>query len=221
MLKKFISIFLLFLLSSITNSVFAYNLSQVPSINEKEIISNASQLSAKALHSAIQGYQWALKNGYVKNPDVLTIIDFTKPSNQKRAWLIDLKKSKVLMNFYTTHGKNSGLNYASSFSNSVHSNKTSLGVYTTLNAYYGKHGLSERLMGLENGVNNNALRRTVVIHPADYATEEYVKTHGYTGRSWGCFGISPKESTQYVKYTQNGSVIFAYADEERKDPLFS
>lgn len=219
MLKKILFIFSL--LITTPHFAFAYSLTQVPSINEQEIRANASQLSAKALHSAIQGYRWALKNGYVKNPNVLTIIDFTKPSNEKRAWLIDLKKSKVLMNFYTTHGKNSGLNYANSFSNSFRSNKTSLGVYTTLNEYYGKHGLSERLKGLETGINDNALQRTVVIHPAEYATEEYVKSHGYTGRSWGCFGISPKESTRYVKLTENGSVIFAYADAERRDPLFS
>jgi hypothetical protein len=209
------------LLSSLITNIALADTTQAPAINEQKIISHASDLNPQALDSAVHAYQWALKNGYVKNPDVLTVIDFTKPSNQKRAWLIDLKNSKVLMNFYTTHGKNSGLDYAKSFSNNFSSDQTSLGVYTTLNAYYGKHGLSERLMGLEKGVNNNALQRSVVVHPADYASEAYVKANGRAGRSWGCFGISPAESSKFVNYTKNGSVIYAYASPEKHNPVLS
>ncbi|MFN7097534.1 MAG: murein L,D-transpeptidase catalytic domain family protein [Gammaproteobacteria bacterium] len=208
-------------LSSLITNVALANETQTPAINEQAIISHASNLNPQALNSAVHAYQWAVHNGYVKNPNVLTVIDFTLPSNKKRAWLIDLKSSKVLMNFYTTHGKNSGLDYAQSFSNTPSSDKTSLGVYTTLNAYYGKHGLSERLMGLEKGVNNNALARAVVVHPAAYASPSYIKSTGRAGRSWGCFGISPDQSSEFVNYTKNGSVIYAYASQEKHDPILS
>lgn len=220
MLKTVIYTTSLVLSSLITNIALA-DTSPAPAINEQAIISHASNLNPQALDSAVHAYQWALKSGFVKNPDVLTVIDFTQPSNQKRAWLIDLKNSKILMNFYTTHGKNSGLDYAKSFSNSFASDETSLGVYTTLNAYYGKHGLSERLMGLEKGVNNNALARAVVVHPAAYASPEYIKSVGRAGRSWGCFGISPDQSSEFVNYTKNGSVIYAYAAPEKHDPVLS
>lgn len=219
MLKTVVYTTSLLLSLLMTNVALANN--SAPAINEQKIISHASDLNPQALNSALQAYQWALKNGYVKNPNVLTVIDFTKPSNEKRAWLIDLKNSTVLMNFYTTHGKNSGLDYAQSFSNSFSSDQTSLGVYTTMNAYYGKHGLSERLMGLEKGVNNNALQRSVVVHPADYASDAYVKANGRAGRSWGCFGISPAISSKFVNYTKNGSVIYAYASPEKHNPVLS
>ena len=198
---------------------FSFAALNTPAINTQKIIANASSLSPSALHAAVSAYQWATAHGYVKNPNVLTIIDFTQPSNTKRAWLIDLKNSTVIMNFYTTHGKNSGLDYANSFSNRPSSNETSLGVYTTLNAYYGKHGLSERLQGLEPGINSNALSRAVVVHPAAYASPAYIKANGRAGRSWGCFGISPDESSEFVNATKNGSVIYAYAQPEKNHPL--
>lgn len=218
MLKQILSVLFVLIATIISQDLYA---STSPTINEQKIISHASNLDPKALQSAVHAYKWALKNGYVKNPYILTVIDFNLPSYKKRAWVIDLKNSKVLMNLYTTHGKNSGTSYASHFSNSPSSDATSLGAYTTLNTYMGKHGFSERLQGLEKGVNDNAFKRAIVIHSADYATPQYIKAYGQAGRSWGCFAISPAESKAFVNYTKNGSVIFAYADQEKHDPMLS
>ena len=187
-------------------------------IDTQKILANAPTLNAHALQLAVNGYQWAQKHNHVTNPNVLTVIDFTLPSAEKRLWVIDLSSSKILLNTYTTHGKNSGLNYATHFSNDPRSNETSLGVYQTLNTYQGEHGLSLRINGLEKGVNDNALRRAVVIHPAIYATSDYVNQNHRTGRSWGCFAVSPAVSQQFINLTKNGSIIFAYAKPIEKDP---
>lgn len=188
-----------------------------PYIDQQKILANAPGLDSQALKYAVKGYWWALENHEVSNRNVLTIIDFNKPSDEKRVWVINLVNSRVLLNTYTTQGKNSGGLYATRFSNRCQSNETSLGVYKTLNTYYGKHGLSERLQGLEPGINNNAFRRDIVVHPASYASARYVSEFDAAGRSWGCFGISPAVSNRFVELTKDGSIIFAYASQERGD----
>ncbi|RDI46077.1 murein L,D-transpeptidase catalytic domain family protein [Aquicella lusitana] len=187
-------------------------------IDEKSILKNAPGLNPDALKVAVKGYKWSLNKGIIENPTILTIIDFSKPSNEKRLWVIDLKTNKVLMNIYTTQGKNSGLLYATSFSNTPSSDQTSLGVYKTLDVYEGKHGPSLRLQGLEKGINDKAYQRSIVIHPADYATPQYVKSNKRAGRSWGCFAIDPAVSNKLIDITKNGTVVFAYAPQEKNDP---
>lgn len=189
--------------------------SSTPTIDEAKILKNSPGLNQSALHAAVNAYKWALKAGHVSNASILTVIDFNLPSSKKRAWVIDLKKNKTVMNFHTTHGKNSGAAYATKFSNKVNSDTSSVGVFVTLNAYVGKHGLSERIKGLEPGVNDNAYKRNIVVHPANYATASYIKAKGQAGRSWGCFAISPALSKEFVKLTQNGSVIFAFAKQTK------
>lgn len=194
----------------------------ITTADQKKILASAPNLDPDALSHAAKGYDWALKHGNVKNHDVLTIIDFNKPSYEKRMWVIDLNTDKVMMNLYTTHGKNSGMTYAKKFSSRVNSDMTSLGVYETMNAYHGKHkGLSLRLKGLEKGINANAYSRTIVIHPAWYATPQFVKAHHRAGRSWGCFAIDPAKSTKLVNLIDQGSIIVAYADQSDHDPVLA
>jgi|GEM_PF-332539 len=188
-------------------------------VNEAAILKNAPYLDPPALHTALHGYEWALKRGHVKNPNLLTLIDFNRPSSSKRLWVIDMRSHTVLMNLYTTHGKNSGLDYAKQFSARVGSDMTSLGVYETLNPYQGGHGLSLKLQGLEPGVNDTALRRAVVVHPAWYATPAYIEKNHRAGRSWGCFAIDPAIASKLVHLIGNGSVLFAYANQEKSDGL--
>lgn len=191
------------------------------SIDQDKILRNAHGLSPTALKFAVKGYHWAEKRGDVKNPNVLTVIDFSLPSNAKRMWVIDLKTSRVLMNLYTTHGKGSGITYASRFSNQDRTNESSLGTYETLNAYKGKHGYSERVKGLERGINDNAYRRAIVVHPAWYAEKSFIAHNHRAGRSWGCFGIDPKKTSAFVNATKNGSVIFVYAAPEKSDRIIN
>lgn len=184
------------------------------------IMSNNPTLNPTVVKEALNGYEWAVQNNKVKNKNYLTIINFNEPSNKKRLNLIDLQTGKVVMNLLVAQGKNSGHGlYATKFSNQHYSDETSLGVYTTANTYKGKHGVSLRLNGLEKGINNNALVRDVVIHPAVYATPTFLKAHGYLGHSWGCFAINPKISKQFINYTKGSSVIFAYATPENHDSV--
>ncbi|MAZ38789.1 MAG: hypothetical protein CMF49_01620 [Legionellales bacterium] len=190
-----------------------------PHINKQAILADSPDLQPVVLDYALNGYQWALTHGHVKNPDILTIVDFTKPSYEKRMWVIDLKNGKQLMKLRTTHGKNSGGTYATHFSNRPGTDASSLGVYEITNSYYGKHGLSARLAGLEPGINNNARSRAIVIHPASYVTPSYVARNHRAGRSWGCFGVDPAKSRKLVDLTKNGTVLFAYAKPEKHDPV--
>lgn len=190
-------------------------------INQTEILANAPGLDPEALKYAVDGYQWALANDQVENPDVLTVIDFNMPSNKKRLWVIDLKSDKVLMNAYAAHGKGSGTTYAEDFSNSPNSHATSLGVYKTLTTYYGHHGRSLRLEGLEKGINSNAYKRNIVVHSAKYVTPSFVKQNNRAGRSWGCFAMNPAITNKFMSITKGGSIIFAYANEEKSDSLIA
>jgi L,D-transpeptidase catalytic domain len=199
----------------------ANNPSTSVTIDKKQILKNAPKINPKALNYALKGYKWALKKEQVKNPNILTLIDFTKPSNEKRLWVINLATNKVLMKTYTTHGKNSGLRYAKSFSNTRKTKKTSLGVYKTMNSYKGKHGVSLRIKGLEKGINDNAGKRAIVFHPAFYATEHFVKKYHRAGRSWGCFALSPKLSKRFVNAAKDGSIVIAYGDAVKNDPILT
>lgn len=203
----------------IAGLIFQSAIAAQPSrIDTQAILKAAPKLNPQALQYALRGYHWALAKHQVKNPNILTVIDFTLPSRSKRLWVINLATHKVLLNTFTTQGKHSGVYYAKHFSNKTNSDETCLGVFKTLGAYRGKHGLSLQLKGLEKGINDNAQKRAIVVHPAWYATPAFVKKYGRTGRSWGCFGLNPKISTQFINLTKNGSVIFAYAGQEQKDP---
>jgi hypothetical protein len=120
------------------------------------------------------------------------LIDYGKPSFRKRLWL--MKGDKVLLNTYVSHGKNSGLVYARSFSNTENSLQSSIGHYVTSEIYYGDHGLSMRVIGLDS-TNSNAYKRDIVFHSAPYATKGFLLTHGYLGRSHGCFVTGPNKKS--------------------------
>lgn len=175
-------------------------------------------LSTSVLNYAINGYEWALAHHGVKNPDVLTIVDFTKPSFEKRMWVIDIHSGKVLMKLHVAQGRNSGAIYPTRFSNRPGSLESSLGIFTTEDKYQGEHGESMRIDGLEPGINDKALSRAIVVHAASYVTPEFIKENGYAGRSWGCLAVNPAHLDKLIKITHGGSVIFVYAKPEARDP---
>lgn len=180
---------------------------------------HANTLSSKAVKSALNAYRWAVAHGEVAKKSILTIIDFTKPSYEKRLWVINLKNGHVLMHMHVAQGHNTGAVYAKHFSNQPGSHESSPGLYTTQSVYDGKHGESLRINGLENGINSNALNRAVVIHPAAYVTPSFIKENGYAGRSWGCFAVNPAKAERFIHLIKGGSVLFAYASPEVHDPL--
>lgn len=178
---------------------------------------NLSGLSPTVLKEAINGYQYAIAHNDVNNKSVLTIVNFTEPSYQRRMWVIDTKTGNVLLAMHVAQGKNTGLVKAKHFSNKPGSDESSPGIYTTANEYVGKHGKSMRVNGLEKGINGKAEQRAIVIHPAWYLKPSFIKKHGYAGRSWGCFAVNPKRLDNFIDTINHQSVLFAYAPTEQQD----
>lgn len=169
----------------------------------------AANINPVGLQKAIKAYYWAQAQGKLKSK-ILTFIDFSKPSVQKRLWIIDMTTGRVLVNDLLSHGSGSGLLYARHFSARSGSHASLLGAMVTGSVYQGKHGMSVRVYGLEQG-NYSAANRSIVFHSAPYATPEFAKTHGYLGRSWGCFAVNPDHARYIFNTIKNGSFVFAYA----------
>ena len=155
--------------------------------------------------------------GYKKlnkpNNSFLALIDFSLPSSEKRMYVLDMAKKEVLFVSYVSHGRNSGGNYATSFSNRNGSHQSSLGFYRTGGTYKGGNGYSLQLDGLEKGINDKARQRAIVIHGADYCSEKVIRSTGRLGRSFGCPAL-PKELTKPIIDTiKGGSLLFIYANQ--------
>jgi len=144
---------------------------------------------------------------------LLTIIDFTRPSFEKRCFVIDLRAEELLYRTYVAHGRGTGMTYARHFSNVPESYQSSLGFYRTAETYRGKHGYSMRLDGLEPDINDLARERAIVMHSAEYAGEWFVQKHGRLGRSLGCPALPPAVSTGIITKIQQGSCLFVYAED--------
>ena len=168
-------------------------------------------LPVKVFNFALRGYRQTEK---IRRKNILTIIDFSKPSTEKRCFVVDIDKRKLLYHCLVAHGKNSGGNFAGSFSNKPESLKSSLGFYLTAETYSGKHGYSLRLDGLEKSFNDNARSREIVIHGADYVSEEFIEKHGRMGRSWGCPALPVEISGEVIDKICRGSLLFIYGIEE-------
>lgn len=164
-------------------------------------------LSLDLFKKGFQGYSNLKSSGLVKS-DIITLVDFTKPSTEKRMWIIDLKNNKLLKNTLVAHGKNSGQNMANIFSNLQNSYMSSLGCYVTGNTYVGKHGLSLRLKGLDQGFNTNAFQRAIVLHGAKYVSEDFIKCNGRLGRSHGCPAVPVSENEEIIELIKGGSFLF-------------
>ncbi len=146
-----------------------------------------SNLDFLVFKKAIVGY-YNFKEAQLISPEksVITIIDFNKSGKQKRLWIVDLNKKELLFNTLVAHGQGSGNDRAQSFSNLESSHQSSIGFYITSNTYLGGHGLSMKLDGMDKGFNTNAKDRLIVIHGADYVSQDFINQHGYLGRSYGC-----------------------------------
>ncbi len=166
-------------------------------------------VSYTAFENAVAGYQKL----NVKNKDIFTLIDFTRPSTEERFHVLDIKQKKVLFSTHVSHGKNSGGNYATSFSNVSGSNKSSLGFFVTENTYEGKHGYSLVINGLEKGVNDRAKERAIVIHSAGYANPTVIASSGRLGRSFGCPALPEAVCKPIINTIKDGTLLFIYAND--------
>jgi len=163
----------------------------------------------KTFSEALKGF-YLLKEKGVIQKDILTLIDFSLSSNTKRLWVIDLATNTVLFQSLVAHGRNTGEEYASNFSNNNSSFKSSLGFYATGEIYQGKHGASLRLDGLERGYNNNARERGVVVHGADYVSESFIRNHKRLGRSQGCPALPVELTGKIIQIIKDKSCLYIY-----------
>lgn len=168
-------------------------------------------LSRDVFNLAIKGLKKLDINGKLQNPSIITIADYSQSSNNKRLYVIDLKNKKLLFNTYVAHGRNTGEEFAKSFSNKEGSFKSSLGFYVTEHPIIGSHtGFSLQIDGVEKGFNDHAVQRAIIIHGAEYATEKFIKKYGRLGRSYGCPSLPPEMNKIIIETIQGGTCLFLY-----------
>lgn len=163
---------------------------------------------------AYKGYLLLLGRGLVRQPDLLSIADFSQSSKNKRLYILDLKQEKVLMQTVVMHGKNSGADMATSFSNVNNSNKSVLGFLLTADTYIGSHGLSLRFRGMEPGINDMVTNRAIVVHGSKFITEQTMRQHAVLTNSLGCPAVPMSQSKFIIQAIKGGSVYFIYHPDE-------
>jgi hypothetical protein len=176
---------------------------------EVQILRSNSNINSTVLRLSLTAYVRARQRG-LDSKQLLTVIDFSEPSSQKRLWVFDLKRNRTLFNTWVSHGKNSGDISATSFSNQHGSLKSSIGVFVTDQSYVGLDGYSLHISGLEPGINDNAYRRNVVLHGASYVNADIIRKYGRVGRSWGCFAVNKQLSSSLINDIKNNTVVVAY-----------
>ena len=182
---------------------------KVASVYNNIQINSESVPKIESFSQALAGF-YELKSKGLVTKNILTIIDFSLSSTVKRLWVIDLTTNTVLLHSLVSHGINSGLEFANSFSNAGNSNKSSLGFFATGQPYKGKNGLSLKLDGLEKGTNDHARSRAVVLHGAYYANDNILNTQNYLGRSQGCPAVPEKLNSKLIAMIKDKSCLFIY-----------
>ena len=173
-----------------------------------------TNLNYKAFYFALKGYFNLIAEQKLHNDSVLTIIDYTKSANIPRFYMIDMYEKKLINKTFVSHGKNSGTEFARQFSNEFNSFKSAIGFFITSETYYGKHGYSLRMEGLENEINHNARNRDIVIHGAEYVNDFFIKKQGYIGRSHGCPALPKEMCGNIIERIKECSCIFAYYQDQ-------
>jgi hypothetical protein len=216
MSKKLVLVFLLvFLVPAVIKCAVIEKHDSIPSVLINRLVfiqkSDSSEFPPlKLLKTALAGYELLVEEQHVSRPEVITIIDYSLPSDKKRLWVLDLIHGKVLFCCLVSHGRNSGDLMAEKFSNKPGSNASSPGFYSTGETYMGKHGLSLALVGLETGINDKARERAIVLHGADYVSDDFIRKYGRLGRSLGCPAVPVELSKDIIQTIKGGSCLFIY-----------
>ncbi|WP_372769984.1 murein L,D-transpeptidase catalytic domain family protein [Lutibacter sp.] len=224
MTYKTISLLLIGFFSFITNPSFSNkvpspklelanvsnNMASKAEIRYNSLVTNNFKLpKIESFTKALQAFNKLKESGRIQK-NILTLVDFSLSSNENRLWVIDLNKNTILFQSLVAHGRNSGNEFADDFSNIPESHQSSLGLYLTGETYIGKHGYSLRLDGQEKGINSNARNRAIVIHGADYVSENFIKKHGRLGRSFGCPSLPNEVSKEIIDVIKDKSGLFVY-----------
>jgi len=167
-------------------------------------------LETEVFDLALNAASCAVRAGKVSNPQTLTVIDYSRPSNQQRLWVIDLTTRALLYEELVAHGQGSGGAFATNFSNEPDTHRTSLGLFKTDDTYVGRNGYSLRLDGLDEGLNDRARERAIVMHGAPYVSEAFVRANGRLGRSWGCPALRADIAREVIDRVKGGGLVFAY-----------
>jgi hypothetical protein len=176
----------------------------------EEIELKEAGLTRKAFEYAYKGYCFLVQHHVINRSEVLSICDFSQSSRNKRLYILDMEQKKVVLSTYVAHGRKSGDEFARSFSNGNRSHKSSLGFYLTEDTYYGDHGLSLRIRGLEKGFNDKAARRSIVIHGSKYVGADYLQDNRLNGRSFGCPAVPYTDCEQVIETIKGGTCLFIY-----------
>ncbi|MDP3642454.1 MAG: murein L,D-transpeptidase catalytic domain family protein [Bacteroidota bacterium] len=207
-------IYLTFLLIPVVNNARVAEFKSDGVLNE-DIYTTVSLaetgLARDVFNLAVKGLKKLETEGKLQNPNIVTIADYSQSSNKKRLYVIDLKNRKLLFNTYVAHGRNTGEEYASSFSNEEGSLKSSLGFYITEKPFVGSHtGYALMINGVEKGFNDRAVKRAIIIHAAEYVTENFIKKNGRLGRSQGCPALPPEMNKPIIESIKGGTCLFIY-----------
>jgi L,D-transpeptidase catalytic domain len=198
------------LLATLCAFVTAEARTLAPSAASAAAFATARTLDRGVLRLALSAAECARQSGTVPNVDLLTVIDYSKASTVPRLWVLDLESGRVLFEELVAHGRASGDNFATRFSNEIDSHQTSLGVFRTADVYVGSNGYSLRLDGLESGVNDRARERAIVMHGAPYVSDATARALGRLGRSWGCPALPLSVARNIIDTIKGGSLVFAY-----------
>ena len=193
------------------NSGKTTELSEAETLYHAIEFNNSNKLELDVFEKAILGFNNLKKAGKIdEESHLLTVCDFSLSSTQKRLWVIDLNDKKILFNSLVAHGKNTGEEFARKFSNTESSLQSSLGFYITESTYNGSNGFSLKLHGMDKGFNDRALQRAIVMHGADYVSEDFIKSQRRIGRSWGCPAVPTALAKPIINTIKDKNVIFIY-----------
>jgi hypothetical protein len=177
--------------------------------------SSIGTIDARVLTLALNAANCAIRSGAVADPKTLTVIDYSRPSSIKRLWVFDLGSRELLYEELVAHGKGSGENLATVFSNEPESHTSSLGLFATEDTYVGRNGYSLRLNGLDERFNDRARERAIVMHGAPYVSEDFVRAQGRLGRSWGCPALREGVAREVIDRVKGNGLVFAYYPDQK------
>ena len=180
-----------------------------------EIHQAGATLSEEIFSLAFSGFEKLNAQGRLSADSILTIIDFSKSSRENRLFVVDLKTKELLFKSIVAHGRNTGEEFARSFSNAMNSHKSSLGFYVTGGTYMGSNGFSMLLNGVEKGYNDKAKDRAIVMHGADYASEQMIRYKGYLGRSYGCPALPRPINKKIIEKIKERNCMFIYYPDQQ------
>lgn len=181
-----------------------------PSDELREILQHEANTLSPAVLNKVMGVLKCVNQYHIDHNNIVTIVDYSLPANQKRLWVFDLEDKKLLFHTYVSHGIKSGALLSTWFSNKYNSKTSSIGVYKTQKTYYGRDGLSLRLDGLDSGFNSNASNRSIVMHGGWYVEENFIKKYGRSGRSWGCPAVPLDLAKPIINTIKDNSLLIAY-----------